>query len=165
MNSKELADKYEIPHRNFKRKVKNIFIKLNINPIHQTGFYKSKQGKKIELYKIPEDLIGLIEGDLIKSKLIERRKPKGLYIIKMKGENIYKIGIATNIQLRLKNLQCGNPFKLDLVFFKKSNNNDFSVKIETTLHNLFSSSRMNGEWFRLSNEDLLKATSIANSQL
>lgn len=67
------------------------------------------------------------------------------YIIK-DSSGLYKIGKSYNVDQRLKSLLVGNPL-IELVY--KIQND-----VESELHNKFKNKRFNGEWFRLSSEDL-----------
>lgn len=68
------------------------------------------------------------------------------YIIK-DGSGLYKIGKSCNIKRRMKSLSIGNPF-IELIYEIKDD-------VETELHSKFYNKRFNGEWFRLTDEDLL----------
>ena len=64
----------------------------------------------------------------------------------------YKIGRAKNIEQRLSGIQTGNPFKLklDLCFWVES-----MSKVENMIHNQYKNKRKNGEWFDLTDSDVL----------
>jgi len=75
----------------------------------------------------------------------------------IRSEGFVKIGHTTNrVKWRLKELQTGNPAKLELLGFVKGNRHD-----EYRLHELFGRLRHRGEWFRLDPEleDYIKAVS------
>jgi hypothetical protein len=65
--------------------------------------------------------------------------------------NIYKIGFTKkDPNIRLKQLQTGNPNKLNLFY-------SFKVKdesIEHKLHNIFKNKKINNEWFCLTHIDI-----------
>jgi hypothetical protein len=79
-----------------------------------------------------------------------------VYLIRQvdqEGKELYKIGITKNpIETRLKCLRTGNPCKLDLQGFYTSEN---YKKIESFLHRLYQSNRLEGEWFQLTNSQVL----------
>ena len=83
--------------------------------------------------------------------MITENKKMFLYIIKC--NEFYKIGISYEPYCRIDNMQTSNPFKLELIFKKQFNN---VLKIEKELHKLFINKREIGEWFKLSEKDLLK---------
>jgi len=62
------------------------------------------------------------------------------YFIQGEVTKLIKIGKAKDIDRRLKNLQCGSPDNLVIL---KSYRGD----AEKTLHKVFSSIRLHGEWF------------------
>ena len=78
---------------------------------------------------------------------------KKLYLIRIPELNISKIGVSENPNKRIKQLQTGCPYKLEIskVFESK-----YTTKVETTLHSRFSHFKvdeeihnLNGEWFCL----------------
>lgn len=79
-----------------------------------------------------------------------------IYLIKAQEIYLYKIGITKNVDRRLKQLQTGCPFKLEVVEVYEANN--FVTKIENILHRSFSCYQkssdlydLQGEWFDLPN--------------
>lgn len=72
-------------------------------------------------------------------------KSRKVYLLRS-NEN-YKIGIAKDVNKRIKQLQTGNPYKIELIGSYESMH---ASKIETTLHNQYSHEREMGEWFTLS---------------
>jgi hypothetical protein len=78
-----------------------------------------------------------------------------LYIVRC--NDLYKIGIATDIDSRLASLQTGNPYPLEVEqCFEFAN----STSVEQVLHQRFSAKRKLGEWFSLTGADLLAVYSI-----
>lgn len=75
---------------------------------------------------------------------------KGIYLLECQG--FYKIGIASNVVQRVKDLQCGNPFSIKVVAFSPVKK---AAKIEAELHRTYSKKRTSGEWFALSKKDAL----------
>lgn len=73
-----------------------------------------------------------------------------VYLLKT-PENIYKIGVATNVEKRIKQLQTGCADKITLVdkFLSK-----YPFKIESTLHRRYECDKIKGEWYYLSNESI-----------
>lgn len=78
---------------------------------------------------------------------------KYIYLLKSYENGYYKIGLSKNPFNRIKQLQTGNPEKIELIASYKSVN---YLKVETALHNYFSHSKTINEWFNLSLEDELK---------
>ena len=76
-----------------------------------------------------------------------------VYLLKMidNDTTIYKIGYTKNsVEDRRKILQTGCPNEIQIV---ESFESEFSIKIETTLHNIYKHKRIHGEWFSLDLED------------
>lgn len=72
------------------------------------------------------------------------------------GDEFYKIGISKNEpQKRLKQLQTGNPNKIDILKHYKSKN---YKKVEQWLHSKYSLNKTesNNEWFKLDDQEVLK---------
>jgi len=85
--------------------------------------------------------------------LFNGNQKKGyVYLINQRNTSVYKIGFTTDqkIEKRLKGLQTGNAAVLDITgYFQCS-----GVKTEGNVHKLFSSQRLQGEWFELENKDV-----------
>ena len=79
------------------------------------------------------------------------KKLKYLYIIKPKGLSYYKIGIATDVEQRIKSLQTGCPTQLHCLYKKEFNS---TIKLEKMIHNKFKNKKTHGEWFRLNIKDV-----------
>lgn len=73
-----------------------------------------------------------------------------VYLLKT-PENIYKIGVAKDVDKRIKSLQTGCSDKIELVDKFLSN---YPFKIESTLHRKYYDLKVNGEWYYLTNENV-----------
>lgn len=71
-----------------------------------------------------------------------------LYVLECCDGEYKKIGICKDesiLKKRLSSLQTGNPFKIDVIHYEYR----ISAKdAEKYLHQCFSESRVNGEWFK-----------------
>jgi predicted GIY-YIG superfamily endonuclease len=76
-----------------------------------------------------------------------------IYLIKSSINNYYKIGIAKDINKRMKTLQTGNAEELILINNYKTTSNVVS-KLEFSLHNYYNLKHIKGEWFGLDDKDL-----------
>lgn len=85
-------------------------------------------------------------------------KPGYIYIVRCK--KYHKIGIATDMHSRVKGLQTGNPFKIQLVRSKYVGSYKEKEKL---MHDIFSSKSVRGEWFRLGKSDLKLAFDLIDS--
>lgn len=80
---------------------------------------------------------------------------QNLYIISC--QHFCKIGVANDVQLRLSQLATGNPFPMEvLAVFEYKN----AVTVEKALHQKFSSVRVKGEWFSLTENQAEEAKNI-----
>jgi hypothetical protein len=86
-----------------------------------------------------------------------------IYLMCLKNSNLYKIGISTNPNKRLKQLQTGSPQDILIVSVFESKH---PFKTEKILHNTLHSKKapedfeynfeyLKGEWFSLSAEDVI----------
>lgn len=80
-----------------------------------------------------------------------------IYLVSAKGANRYKIGLTTNIERRFKRLEQQAPFPLVLIHFFATSD---CLTSESALHQRFASSRVHGEWFELTDEDVKEICAI-----
>jgi len=111
-------------------------------------------------------IVELLKDEAIKAKAIrqmslmfEEDKEDYLYIIK--NGLYYKIGASSNWSKRYKNYKT-HLGVVNLVYVSKQKD---SFILESYLHNLFKDKRLNGEWFNLSNEDVLNCISYCSSTI
>jgi hypothetical protein len=74
-----------------------------------------------------------------------------VYAIQMDGHPIYKLGRSKNALRRTSDIGVQLPFPYKIIFTRKLND---PVQVETVLHQAFRELRTNGEWFRLSSEQV-----------
>lgn len=75
-----------------------------------------------------------------------------VYLLHSWDDDTYKIGITINPDIkgvRVKHLQTGNPSEITVIHKYKCEN---YRKVETMLHNYYTTSHKRGEWFKLSIE-------------
>lgn len=70
-----------------------------------------------------------------------------VYFIQIGQKGLIKIGVATNVEARLKNLQTANPDKLNVIAKIGCKSKLDAYTLENDLHKKFSYLRKNGEWF------------------
>lgn len=91
----------------------------------------------------------LILVDNLKLSVYNTKEQKSIdvftYFILCSRTNSVKIGIAKDIDSRLKVLQTANPFQLSILDYTEGN-------IEKTLHKKFEHLKTKGEWFKYSDE-------------
>ncbi len=82
-----------------------------------------------------------------------------MYIIS-DGTGFYKIGVSKDVTARIKNLQTANATKFKLVLTIESVG---AANLEKFFHCFFNDKRVEGEWFKLTEEDLLKVGKVLPS--
>jgi len=88
----------------------------------------------------------------VASWIAEKKKPQKpprtydnfVYLVHASGH--WKLGVSQNVEQRLRELQTGCPFRVEIVKFWKS---EHATKVERALHRRFAEHRMEGEWFKL----------------
>lgn len=96
-------------------------------------------------------------------------KYKFVYLIKNTETQQHKIGIATNVENRLKQLQTGSPARLEVIHVIKTLT---PFELEQELHCKYKDKRLLGEWFNLSdfeveeikNKDTVNQVFITNKK-
>lgn len=92
----------------------------------------------------------------IRAKSSDNNRPASLYVIGTDEQpGLVKIGIATNINFRISELQTANPFTLKLIASRDFSSKQEARKYESSLHKLYRPQRVNGEWFQLADADAL----------
>jgi hypothetical protein len=100
--------------------------------------------------------------EILKDEVIKKKAVKQLtinyedtreFIYILKGLNSYKIGYTTNFNKRIKVYKTHNP-NIKTICLIESNN---SFEFESYLHNRFKNKNVNGEWFDLTEEEVLFA--------
>lgn len=84
---------------------------------------------------------------------------KYLYLIKNK--NLYKIGYSSNLKKRLKDYDV-HLGKYELIYLLEDSK---CFEIEQELHNIFRDKRETGEWFNLTNDDVIKIISYCTNKI
>ena len=81
-----------------------------------------------------------------------------VYLLKT-DDNRYKIGVSVNVERRIKQLQTGCSDRIMVVdtFLSK-----FPFKLESALHRKYESSKINGEWYLLTNESVSEFQNICS---
>ena len=74
-----------------------------------------------------------------------------VYILKVSSDGIYKVGVSKNVEKRVKQLQTGNPEKIEIV---KTFLSDYPYKIESVLHRSYQRNHVQGECYYLSEKDI-----------
>ena len=88
-------------------------------------------------------------------------KTRFIYIIKC--NNFYKIGLSNGSENRLKMLQIGNPYPLELVGKFPS---FYAPEVERKIHQTFKRKHHHGEWFKdIDNNDIKMIEEIIDKKI
>lgn len=74
-----------------------------------------------------------------------------IYIIKAEEHELFKVGIAENVNKRLVQISTNSPFKLEVIFEMNVENAHY---IEQLLHQKYTQYNTNNEWFKLNKKSL-----------
>jgi predicted GIY-YIG superfamily endonuclease len=85
-----------------------------------------------------------------------------VYLIKRVDENKYKIGVTKNIVQRLQTLQTANPAPLEIIDLFSSMK--WAYKIEADFKRTYRSKRTSGEWFELTEDEILNFQNFCESK-
>jgi Meiotically up-regulated gene 113 len=77
----------------------------------------------------------------------------GVYLIRAEN-GLVKIGYSAHVESRLALLQTGSPVGLSILHVIET---DSYKELERALHAIFSAQRRRGEWFELSEDDIIAA--------
>jgi predicted GIY-YIG superfamily endonuclease len=70
-----------------------------------------------------------------------------VYLIQAGDTDYYKIGIASSPEVRLKEIQTGNPLKVSIIGVIGFPDRGSAIVVESMLHKKLSDYRASGEWF------------------
>ncbi|MFN8457659.1 MAG: GIY-YIG nuclease family protein [Anaerolineae bacterium] len=126
-------------------------------PETQTTYYKTKKLRKQEEKKKKDEerkQKQLEKAGIVYKPKKKKEKAYQVYVIGAEDGNladIYKIGISNAPGKRLQSLNTSNPFKLAIIhkFLTEP-----ATEAEAQLHAMFQASRISGEWFKLTPEQI-----------
>ncbi|HHQ4678297.1 TPA: GIY-YIG nuclease family protein [Aeromonas veronii] len=113
-----------------------------------------------DFQRMIQSLSGLIElvgdfSELQKQVASQREKPSYVYVIRCLSTGLFKIGRAIDIPNRVKTIQYMSAGHLVLVYQAHGGSD-----LESRLHKEFSHRRDHGEWFSLSEVELLRLSDL-----
>jgi hypothetical protein len=86
-----------------------------------------------------------------------------VYFIRSAGKPTrVKIGKSRDPKARLKELQTGSPYPLDILGTIKCRDQSHADRLEKELHRYFATYRKNGEWFKCGMPVLVKIWELLN---
>jgi len=133
----------------------NINDSMCLNQWYTESVYPIKDDERQELLSFDR----YVNGDIMQYT--------HLYVIYNFDNNLYKIGITTNIHARFRQLKTQSGCKLHLLFnvsFECAYDEKMGIA-ESKLHEYFKPKRKTGEWFNLSAKDLVKIRRWADINL
>jgi len=112
---------------------------------HKTG----KLSKRLKTYII-EEIENSLSSEEEKGFTPQEKAKEGIVYV-LKSKNVYKIGSTKDFNLRIKRYITENPFGVNIVLQGRVKN---YREIEKKLQQKFGNKRVQGEWFKLSKEDI-----------
>lgn len=139
-----LHKEYDIPYSSLSTKIKRDGWEVANNEISE----KAKREMKEKLLSLSdrftyEELLETIESLISGIKYI--------YILRLGNLQYYKIGVSSDIDTRVKQLQAGSPEELIRIYSK-----EFATpyKLETYLHKKYKDYNTHGEWFKFKTSEV-----------
>jgi len=111
----------------------------NLNPENQE--YRKLNARKVNSAKFPDG---------------------HLYLLKMKGFDIYKVGVSKKPKRRILDLKAANPFELEVLFCSKFKD---VYSLEELVLDVFKMNIIKGEWFNSFESDINDLLSCLNNIL
>lgn len=167
ITSRKLAELLGKRHSSLVKLISKIFNEESLEKIKSNTKGRPSEAYLLDLNQVnlilaigrfeTSDKINLIEKLMIALKkdsiieflqsidCMELDKEHYIYIARQVESGNFKIGISKDPARRVKQLSTSSPEKVELIFAYKANE-PFRVS-ETIAHKMFSSTRLNGEWF------------------
>lgn len=76
-----------------------------------------------------------------------------MYVYLLESAGCYKIGIAENVEKRIRQLQTGNPHKITLKYSCQVKDREQALRIESRFHEILRRFNKSGEWYQLNWRD------------
>jgi len=150
VSQKKLSQYNSTTTRSIRKKLKYLeeenFIKIIQRGSKKTNKYILKY--EVENYSNTENNDISNQQNKIKNY---KYNPGYVYLLKCENKNIYKIGYSKNAPKRVRKLNTEIPFKLFITHLIRTDN---MVHLEKYLHDKYNDKRMNGEYFRLNQNDV-----------
>lgn len=120
----------------------------NKNPIDLINYlkctYEYNNNVSILINDSIVDITSKIDDD-------EQNKNGYLYFIRIKGKNIYKIGISNDYSQRILSIDSYLPYEIETILIIELENNKI---LEKKLHLKYAKQNLRKEWFTLSDKDV-----------
>jgi predicted GIY-YIG superfamily endonuclease len=76
-----------------------------------------------------------------------------MFVYLLESAHCYKIGIAENVEKRIRQLQTGNPHKIYLIYSFLVKDRDEALRLESRFHEILRRFNKSGEWYLLKWQD------------
>ena len=108
----------------------------------------------LQFKQMKDTVLNMFKLKVIDSVLPEYKGKKSyIYIIKNLDSNNLKVGVGSDPLKRLKQLQTGSDSELSLVYTSFLCSNAFNL--ENDIHNYFKEFHVRGEWFKVSEKEVI----------
>ncbi len=125
---------------------------LNLHPSTDAYADVDTPGSNLEMLKLHND------GTLpLSTKKIMKIDKGYVYLIRAKGQNLYKIGKSIHPEKRVKAIMGGLPMETEAIHCAWFEDHGYA---ESQFHDIFSEKRQGGEWFILNEQDVSMIMSI-----
>jgi hypothetical protein len=140
----------------------SIVKEAKIRKIDINNDFKFDANKSVNQFVIENGLISIKDSLLTKKtvnakSITNTKAPNTVYVLNIQGTDLFKIGTSQNVNRRITDITCCNPFIIDVVHIKKT---EFAYEIEQYIHNLIDDRHVKNEWFKL--KDIDKIIDIIN---
>jgi len=93
-------------------------------------------------------------------KVNENKNPNGfLYIIKLEGQSIHKVGVSQKPKRRLQDISANNPYNIEVLFMKYF---EGVYELEKIILDQYNLNKIKGEWFNAYDECIKNTIGILN---
>lgn len=157
--SKQIESRHQDVIRTIKRFKSHGFTNEDI----EDGFFTNSMNRDYKMYYISDKIYNMLEAVYIYGGFGESKKADTLknsygvdYVYLITDNNgLTKIGTTKNIKSRLCTLQTSSAQFLELLAYTRG-----GKLLESKLHARFADKNINGEWFRLSEDDIYSICKI-----
>lgn len=124
----------------------------NLNRLHRLNSWC--------LTKEEYDYLVVVSESKFDSEQVDLVRPRYIYVLGLSGvQGLYKVGISYAPVVRARQLQTGNPFKLNILYTTRANK---PFEVEKKIHSALKKHHVKGEWFRYLGDIVAKVKSIIN---
>ncbi len=130
----------------------------NIMTKEQWDSFKKEIDSFYEKFAVQE-IVAMDEKINYNNKMKKHKKTKGYVYLIQSNDGFIKIGRTINIKKRFKTLSVHLPYKIRLLGIIETN--DY-IGLEEELHCKYAEKRVNGEWFKLNENEINELLKLVN---